>query len=326
KNRLKLYIKRVFITDDCENLLPSYLRFVRGVVDTEDLPLNISRETLQYDRRMSKIKATLAKKILETLAKKAKEEPEGYLEFWQNFGAILKEGFYEEPVKQKELLSLIRAKTTLKEGYISLEDYLGQMKEDQKDIYYLIGEDTLRMLKSPQLEGFQNHKLNVLLLTDPIDRFWVNRVGSYKDHSFKAITEESLNLDTEESDDTHVKSLVEFLEKQLQGKVKSVRVSSRLTESPVCFVSTRQEFNHPLSGAFQSHQNPSTRILEINPNHILIQSLSDILKQEDKGKIVEEMAELLYDQALILEGQPVADSQLFTQRLTSLMNDQLKAS
>lgn len=326
KNRLKLYIKRVFITDDCENLLPSYLRFARGIVDTEDLPLNISRETLQYDRRMSKIKAALTKKILETLAKKAKEEPENYLEFWQNFGAILKEGFYEEPAKKEELLSLIRVKTTLREGYISLEDYLAQMKEEQKDIYYLIGEDTSKMLKSPQLEGFQNRKLDVLLLTDPIDRFWVNRVGSYKDHSFKAITEENLNLDTEESDDTHVQSLVEFLEKQLQGKIKSVRVSTRLTESPVCFVSTGQEFNHHLSGAFQSHQNPSTRILEINPNHMLIQSLSNVVEQEDKGRILEEMAGLLYDQALILEGQPVADSQLFTQRLTSLMNNQLKVS
>ena len=200
------------------------------------------------------------------------------------------------------------------------------MKEEQKDIYNLIGEDTSKMLKSPQLEGFQNRKLDVLLLTDPIDRFWVNRVGSYKDHSFKAITEESLNLDTEESDDTHIKSLVEFLEKQLQGKVKNVRVSTRLTESPVCFVSTGQEFNHHLSEAFQSHQNPSTRILEINPNHMLIQSLSNVVEQEDKEKILEEMAGLLYDQALILEGQPVADSQLFTQRLTSLMNDQLKVS
>ena len=152
------------------------------------------------------------------------------------------------------------------------------------------------------------------------------RIGSYKDHYFKAITKESLSLDTEESDDTHVKSLVEFLEKQLQGKVKSVRVSSRLTESPVCFVSTGQEFNHHLSGAFQSYQNPSTRILEINPNHMLIQSLSNVVEQEDKGKILEEMAGLLYDQALILEGHPVADSQLFIQRLTSLMNDQLKAS
>lgn len=325
KNRLKLYIKRVFITDDCENLLPSYLRFVKGIVDTEDLPLNISRETLQYDPRMSKIKATLAKKILDTLAKKAEKEPEDYLKFWQNFGAILKEGFYEEPAKQEELLSLIRVKTTLREGYISLEDYLAQMNDDQKDIYYLVGEDTSKMLKSPQLEGFQNRKLNVLLLTDPIDHLWISRVRSYKDHPFKSITEENLNLDKEESDDTHVKSLIEFLEKELQGKVKKVRVSTRLKESPVCFVTSGQEMNPHLSGFLQAHQTTTTRILEINPNHILIQSLSDKVGQEDKGEMLEEMAGLLYDQALILEGQPVADSHLFTQRLTTLMNSQLTA-
>lgn len=326
KNRLKLYIKRVFITDDCENLLPSYLRFVKGIVDTEDLPLNISRETLQYDPRMSKVKATLAKKILDTLAKKAAEEPEDYLKFWQNFGVILKEGFYEEPAKQEELLSLLRVKTTLREGYISLEDYLAQMKDDQKDIYYLVGEDTSKMLKSPQLEGFQNRKLNVLLLTDPIDQLWISRVRYYKNHPFKSITEESLNLDTENSDDTHIKSLIEFLEKELQSKVKKVRISTRLKESPVCFVTSGQEMNPHLSGFLQAHQTPTTRILEINPNHILIQSLSDQIGQEDKEKLLKEMAELLYDQALILEGQPVADSHLFTQRLTTLMNRQLNST
>ena len=326
KNRLKLYIKRLFITDDCEHLLPSYLRFVKGIVDTEDLPLNISRETLRYDPRMSKIKATLTKKILETLTKKTQEEPEDYLKFWQNFGAILKEGFHEEPAKQEDLLPLIRLKTTLKEGYISLEDYLVHMKEDQKDIYYLIGEDTSKMLRSPQLEGFQNRRLNVVLLTDPIDLFWINRVKSYKDHPFKSILEENLILDTEESDDTHVKSLIDFLEKEFQGKVKKVRVSTRLNESPVCFVNSGHEMNPYLSSVFPNQQNTSAQILELNPNHLLIQNLSNIVGQEDKEPTLKEMAWLLYDQALILEGHPVADSQLFTQRLATLMNSQLEAA
>lgn len=326
KNRLKLYIKRVFITDDCENLFPSYLRFVRGIVDTEDLPLNISRETLQFDPRMSKIKSSLAKKVLGTLTKKAKEEPEDYLKFWQNFGAILKEGFYEEPAKKEELLSLIRVKSTLREGYISLEDYIAQMRDDQKEIYYLLGDDTSKMLKSPQLEGFQNLKLNVLLLSDPIDHLWISQVRSYKNHPFKSVTEEDLNLDTEESDDSHVKYLIEFLEKHFQGKVKKVRVSTRLKESPVCFVNSGQGMNPHLSSFFQENQNASTRVLEINPNHLLIQSLSDMLEKEGKREILEEMAELLYDHALILEGQLVTDSQLFTQRLTSLMIHQLNAA
>jgi molecular chaperone HtpG len=326
KNRLKLYIKRVFITDDCEHLLPSYLRFVKGIVDTEDVPLNISRETLRFDPRMSKIKATLTKKTLEVLTKKAQEEPEDYLSFWQNFGAILKEGVHEEPAKQEDLLPLIRLKTTLREGYISLDDYLTHMKEDQNDIYYLIGEDTSKMLKSPQLEGFQNRKLNVLLLTDPIDLFWINRVKSYKDHPFKSILEENLTLDTEESDDTHVKSLIDFLEKEFQGKVKKVRVSTRLNESPVCFVSSGQEMNPYLSNILPNQQSSLARILEINPNHLLIQNLSNAVGQEDKEKTLKEMAWLLYDQALILEGQPVIDSYLFTQRLVTLMNSQLEAA
>lgn len=324
KNRLKLYIKRVFITDDCEHLLPSYLRFVKGIVDTEDLPLNISRETLQFDPRISKIKSTLAKKILETLAKKAKDEPEEYLKFWQNFGAIIKEGFYEEPAKQDELLSLIRVKTTLKEKPISLEEYVAHMNEGQKEIYYLVGEDSAKMLKSPQLEGFQNRKLNVLLLTDPIDQLWVSRVRSYKDHPLKSITEADLNFDTEESDDTHLDTLVEFLEKQYQGKVKKVRVSTRLKESPVCFVTSNQDISPHLSGMFQGHQSPASQIFEINPNHFLIQNLSSLVEQKDKKETLEEMAALLYDQALILEGEPVSDSQLFTHRLTTLMNSQLK--
>ncbi|OJW49631.1 MAG: molecular chaperone HtpG [Alphaproteobacteria bacterium 41-28] len=326
KNRLKLYIKRVFVTDDCEHLLPSYLRFIKGIVDTEDLPLNISRETLRYDPRMAKIKATLTKKILEVFTKKAQEEPEDYLKFWQNFGAILKEGFHEEPAKQEDLLPLLRIKTTLREGYISLEDYIAHMKEDQKEIYYLIGEDTSKMLKSPQLEGFQNHKLNVVLFTDPIDSFWITRVGSYKGHSFKSILEENLTLDKEESDDTHVKSLIDFLEKEFQGKVKKVRISTRLSESPVCFVSSGKEMNPYLSSMLQNQQNPSARILEINPNHSLIQNLSNMTEQEDKEQTLKEMAWLLYDHALILEGQPVADSQLFTQRLTTLMNSRLEAA
>ncbi len=326
KNRLKLYIKRVFITDDCEHLLPSYLRFVKGIVDTEDLPLNISRETLRYDPRMAKMKNTLTKKILDTLTKKAQEEPEDYLKFWQNFGAILKEGFHEEPAKQEDLLPLVRVKTTLREGYISLEDYLAHMQEDQKDIYYLIGEDTSKMLKSPQLEGFQNRKLNVVLLTDSIDPFWITRIEAYKGHSFKSILGEDLKLNKEESDDTHVKSLIDFLEKEYQGKVKKVRVSTRLNESPVCFVSSGPELNPYLLNMLKSQANALARILEINPNHLLIQNLSNIVGKEDKEQMLKEMAWLLYDQALILEGQPVADSQLFTQRLALLMNNQLEAA
>lgn len=326
KNRLKLYIKRVFITDDCEHLLPSYLRFVKGIVDTEDLPLNISRETLRYDPRMAKIKATLTKKILETLTKKAKEEPKDHLKFWQNFGAILKEGFHEDPAKQEDILPLVRVRTTLREGYISLDDYLAHMKEDQKEIYYLMGQDISKMLKSPQLEGFQNQKLNVIFFTDPIDPFWITRIGSYKGHSFKSILEENLTLDKGESDDTHVKSLIDFLEKEFQGKVKKVRVSTRLNESPVCFVNSGQEMNPYLLNMLQNQPNASARILEINPNHLLIQNLSNIVGQEDKEQTLKEMAWLLYDQALILEGQPVADSQLFTQRLTTLMNSQLEAA
>jgi len=180
KNHVKLYVRRVFITDDCQNLLPPYLRFLRGVVDSEDLPLNVSREMLQNNPILSRIKGQLTKRVIQELGKKAADAPEEYAKFWDNFGAVLKEGLYEDREQQEALLPLIRFKSTAGEALVSFEAYVGRMKPGQDTIYYLTGDKLELLKKSPQLEGFRARGVEVLLLTDPVDEFWMPAIGKYK--------------------------------------------------------------------------------------------------------------------------------------------------
>ena len=195
KPRLKLYVKRVFITDDCEALLPSYLRFVRGIVDSEDLSLNISREMLQNDPKLAKIRSGLVKRILGELKKASEKDAEGYATFWDNFGAVLKEGLYEDFSSRDTLVPLCRFRSVAGDGLISLDQYVDAMKEGQEAIYYITGEDAEVLRRSPQLEGFRARGLDVLLLTDPIDEFWLPNLGSHKDKPFKSVTRGAADLD-----------------------------------------------------------------------------------------------------------------------------------
>ncbi|HIN21064.1 MAG TPA: molecular chaperone HtpG, partial [Rhodospirillales bacterium] len=201
KAQVKLYVKRVFITDDCEGLMPPYLRFMRGIVDSEDLPLNISREMFQHNPQLTKIRSGLSKRIMGELKKKADKKPEEYADFWNNFGAVLKEGLYEEPENREKILGLARFKSTTQDGWTSLEDYASRMKDGQEVIYYISGEDADAIAASPHLEGFKAKGVEVLLMTDPVDDFWLPSVGEFEGKAFKSAARVGADLDKVEDAD-----------------------------------------------------------------------------------------------------------------------------
>ena len=194
KTHVKLYVKRVFITDDCEGLLPAWLRFMRGIVDSEDMPLNISREMLQNNPVVAKIRTGLIKRILGELERKAKKDPEAYAAFWENFGALLKEGIYESQDYRERLLELCRARSTAGDGLVSLGDYVERMKDGQDAIYYITGDSLEAVARSPQLEAFRAKGVEVLLLCDPVDEFWLPQVNTYKNKPFKSVTQGGVDL------------------------------------------------------------------------------------------------------------------------------------
>ena len=341
KGRLKLYVKRVFITDDCDELVPSYLRFLRGVVDCEDLSLNISREMLQNNPVVLKIRKALVKRVLGDLTKKADKAPDEYLKFWDNFGAPLKEGIYEDTEQRDPLLELARFRSThVTDAWVSLKDYVGRMKDVQDEIYYISGDDADGLRRSPQIEGFAAKGLEVLLMTDPIDEFWINAVGQYQEKQLISATRGSIDLnkfetaDSEKTDQPEpaseegVNGLIALLKLNLDERVKDVRASERLTESPVCLVADEGDVDMHLARLLKQHQQldqTAARILEINPRHDLIKVLAKAVSTEGAADALADAAELLLEQALILEGEPLPDPAGFSRRLTEVMARSLAA-
>lgn len=337
RHKVKLYVKRVFITDQCDELLPSYLRFLCGVIDSEDLPLNISRETLQHNVLMSKIRARVVKRVLSELKKKAEKAPEDYVIFWENFGSVLKEGLYEASEKRAELLPLVRFRSTTRDGWVSLADYVGRMKEGQEAIYYLTGKKLESLRKSPQLEGFAAKGVEVLLLTDPVDDFWLPAVGEYEDKPLKSVAQGNPDLGQIEAVDTpdekngaeaeqakspELDTLITSVRASLEGKVKDVQWSERLTQSPVCLVADETGMDLQLERLLQQQGQfdiASRRILEVNPNHQLIRRLAERIAGNGTGQEQEAIAQLLLDQARILEGQMPPDPVAFVQRLSDIV-------
>jgi len=335
KHQLKLYVSRVFITDDCEGLLPAWLRFLRGVVDSEDLPLNISREMLQHNPVLAKIRQGLVKRVLSDLTKKAEKEPEAFAEFWENFGAVLKEGLYEDADQREPLLKLARFRSTAGDELVSLADYIGRMKEGQEAIYTLAGEDIEALRASPHLEGFLARGLEVLLLTDPVDEFWAPAIGSFEDKPFKSITRGAADLDKFEPEAKDgkaktpkkasaksVDTLIAFLKLALKDAVKDVRTTDRLTDSPVCLVADDSDMDMHLERLLKQHRqldHESKRILEINPAHGVIKALAKTAEAKGGQAILEDAAFVLVDQARIMEGEPVPDPAAFGRRLSGLM-------
>ncbi len=328
--RLRLYVKRVFITDDCPGLLPPYLRFLRGVVDSEDLPLNISREMLQSNPVVDRIGAALVKRLLGELKKRANKDPEGYAAFWDNFGSVLKEGIYEDSERRAELLELSRFASTHGDQPVSLHAYRERMVDGQDAIYYLSGESAETIAASPQLEGFRARGVEVLLLSDPVDDFWINTVGGFEDIPFTSVTQGGADLsklgevpdrpskDEDPEAKTAVDRLVAMMQLSLKDAVKAVRASDRLTESPVCLVADDGDLDMRLERMLRQQNRAgmtSLRILEVNPEHEVIRKLAGQIGAPGGEALIEDAALLLLDQARIVEGEPLPDPAEFSKRM-----------
>jgi len=341
KSRLKLYVRRVFITDEGTELVPSYLRFLRGIVDSEDLPLNVSREMLQANPMVARMRQQLVRRVLGELGKKATEAPDEYAKFWDNFGAVLKEGLYEDRDQRDTLLALARFRSTAREGLVSLDDYVAAMRPGQDAIYTITGDNLDLISKSPQLEGFRARGVEVLLLTDPIDEFWVPAIGTYKEKPLKSATRGGADLDkvapVEEGQDGADKpapppklaSLIAIFKLALGDAVKDVRSSERLTDSAVCLVADEGDIDMHLERLLKQHRQLDTtakRILEINPRHRLIERLAAAVGETGASDQLSEFAWVLLDQARIVEGEQLPDPPAYARRLAALLEQGLPAA
>ena len=334
KSWVKLYVKRVFITEECEELLPAWLRFLRGVIDSEDLPLNVSRELLQNNPVVTKIRQGLVNRVLAELEAKAEKETDAYAEFWDAFGPVLKEGLYEDFEHREKLLALARFTSTTAKGLTGLADYVERMKDGQEAIYYITGEDIEAVARSPQLEGFRARGIEVLLLVDPVDEFWLPAVGVYGDKPFRSVTQGGADLDKVEveADDEGEKpaeadaegmgELLALLKMTLGEEVKDVRPSDRLTDSAVCLVADEGDLDMNLQRLLKQHgqlDQAFPRILEINPGHELIRGLAEAAKEKGAADTLADAAHLLLDQARILEGEPLPDPAAYAKRMAAVM-------
>ncbi len=336
KHGMKLYVRRVFITDECEELVPRWLRFVKGLVDSEDLPLNISREMLQHNPMLTRMRGSITKRILNELAKKAEKAPDEYALFWDNFGAVLKEGLYEDAGQRDAILKLMRFRSTAGDDLISLAEYVERMKDGQQAIYYITGEEIEALRRSPQLEGFAARGIEVLLLTDPIDEFWIPTVGPYEEKEFKSATRAGADLsdvpltgdaaktddEAEAADAGRIDSLIALFKLTLDDEVKDVRASERLTDSAACLVADDGDLDIHMERLLKQHRQLDTsskRILEINPKHALIRTLADAVGKDGTNDRLNDAARLVLDQARILEGEPLPDLAAFSKRLSEAL-------
>ena len=326
--RIKLYVRRVFITDEAE-ILPRYLRFVRGLVDSADLPLNMSREMIQESPVLSAIQKGVSNRILSELDKLSESDADRYAAIWDNFGAVLKEGLYEDYERRAQLLGLARFKTTASNGeWRSLKDYVAGLKENQTAIFYATGDDLDRIATSPQLEGFKARGIEVLLLPDQVDNFWTTMGVDYEGKPFKSVTQGASDLSliplAEESADTSnpaedVSGFIAFAKEVLADQVSDVRISDRLTTSAVCIVAPDNAMDLQLekmlaaAGRAPEREKP---VLEVNARHGLIARLDQSTASEDERR---DIAFLLFDEARIAEGEAPADPRAFAQRLERLI-------
>jgi molecular chaperone HtpG len=326
--RMKLYVRRVFITDEAE-ILPRYLRFVRGLVDSSDLPLNVSREMIQQSPVLAAIQKGVSNRILSELEKLSANDGEAYHKFWDNFGAVLKEGLYEDFARREQLLGLARFKSTVSgEGWRSLKDYAEGMKENQTAIYYATGSDLDRLASSPQLEGFRARGIEVLLLTDQVDSFWVSAGVDYDGKPFKSVTQGLADLGliplgegetAAPAASEEVTGFITFAKDLLKDEVSDVRASERLTESPVCLVAAEHGMDRQLEKLLAAAGRggaASAPVLELNPRHALIAKLSAL---QDDSALREDAARLLLDEARIADGELPADPRAFAERLGRVM-------
>ncbi|POX50385.1 molecular chaperone HtpG [Streptomyces sp. Ru71] len=322
---LQLYVKRVFIMDDCEELLPSYLRFVKGVVDAQDLSLNVSREILQQDRHIRAMRSRLTKKVLSTVKEMRTKDAERYATFWREFGAVVKEGLVTDAENRDAILAVASfASTHGEEEQTTLAAYVERMKDGQEDIYYLTGESRQAVENSPHMEAFRAKGIEVLLLTDPVDEVWVDAVGEFQGKRLRSVAKGEIDLDGEDEQSTDAEKekqaetyagLLGWMKEQLAEDVKEVRLSSRLTVSPACVVSDAGDLTPALENMYRAmgQEVPrAKRILELNPGHALVQGLNRAYQEagEDRSALTE-TAELLHTLAVLAEGGQPKDPARF---------------
>ncbi len=340
RGRQKLYVRKVFISEDAD-ILPPWLRFVRGVIDSEDMPLNISREMLQNNPIVGQIRKAVTKRVLTELKKFAKKDAEAYAGVWASVGPVLKEGIYEDMERRDELFELARFTTTASTDETpvrTLADYVADMKDKQTAIYYITGEDADAIGASPHLEGFRARGVEVLLLSDPIDSFWTANALGYEGKPFRSITQGIADLDSIEpeekaddkdekkkpkADDEATGALITAMKSALGESVSDVRESKRLTDSPVCLIAGDGGLDRNLEKLLSRQQTPgvqkSAPVLEINPSHGLVQVLAGQAKKGGDTALIDDAARLLLDQAFILDGEPVGDPMDFAKRMTNIM-------
>ncbi len=327
KRRVKLYIKRVFISDENIDIVPHYMRFVRGVVDSEDLPLNISRETLQHNSTLEKIKAAITKRVLSELLKKKEEDRPAYEIFWNNFGGALKEGLCEAMADHEKILETCLFKSTLHNKMISLDEYIANLK-DGKTIYYLSGEDPEKLKNSPQIEGFLNQGIDVLLFTDSVDDFWVNIAGKYKDFEIKSVTRSDIDLGAKDEEakneepTTDNDALIKFFKETLGACVQDVKISKKLTSSPACLAVGEGAMDMRMERFLIEQKQlgkASAKILELNPEHQIICKIKNHLHDKAHMDNNVKLVNLLFDQACIVEGEPIRDPSSFCKQINEFI-------
>ena len=336
KSSLKLYINRVFITDKCDNLIPAYLRFVKGIVDTQDIDLNVSREMLQNNPAVAKISKSLVGKILRELKKIADKDKAKYTQFWNEFGQVLKEGLYEDLERKDTLLELARFSNNENDDLISLEDYVNAMDKNQKDIYYIAADTKSQALSSPHLEGFKSKGIKVLVMADPIDQFWLSMAGQFKEKNFVSITQGEIDLDNIKSDkkdpknkdtkkddvDKKFTNLIAHLKASLGQNVKDIRLTSKLTDSPACLVADKGDMDVAMENLMKQRDpnyQGAPRILEINPEHALVEKMNKLLSDKKHNNLVDDAGTLLFEQARMMEGKLPSDPTKFAKIMNNFL-------
>jgi len=328
-----LYVKRVQIMEHCEDLIMPYLRFIRGVVDSSDLPLNVSREILQNNRQVEIIKNNITKKVLDTLEEMKNEEYDKYLSFYKEFGKILKEGLHYDFSRKEQIADLLLFNSTKSaEGKLrTLKDYVNSMKEEQKEIYYIHAQSPQEALMSPYLEAFKEKDYEVLIFTDEIDGFVLSGF-EYKGKKLKSVTSGDIDIDAEKKEKKEKArkeygKLVELIKDRLKDNIKDVRFSGRLKDSPCCLVADEGDIDTQIEKmlkAMGQEVPQQKKILELNPEHPLFAFLNGLFEKDKEHPLLNEYIDLLYDQALILEGSKPKDPAKFTQTVSKIMTEVIK--
>ena len=328
KNKIKLYVQKVFITDECDEIMPNWLRFVPGVVDSQDISLNISREMLQNNPVIEKIKKGITNKVLNEISTLAKKDNIKFLDFWKNFGAVIKEGLYEFNDHHEKILTLLRFENSMNKEFMSLDKYVESMVKDQKEIYYFANTDKDHIQNSPQLEAFTDKKVPVLFMTDAVDEFWLQNIGKYKDYNFKSISKGKVDLskvgenketkkDSDKKINNNINNLAVLLKEELKESISDVIISNRLTKSPVLLVAEESGMDINMEKLMKMHNQKtpdSKKILEINAEHPMIVKISENLSSFDHKKI----SQVILDQANILDGNVLSNPTGYMESITEL--------